>query len=88
MVAEAREMTTTAHITEVYSDAEITQRLVRSWIVELLLKSAHMVCLACPLCGRLNTETCVLCQASLCPTHDLASRVARNVICQSCWRDY
>ena len=82
-------MTATAHINELHPHAVITrQRPASSWIAELLLKSAHMVCLVCPLCGRLNTATCVLCQASLCPTHDVAYRVVREVICQPCWRDY
>jgi hypothetical protein len=88
MVAEAREVTTTAQIIGVQPDAEVATQRVSSWIVELLLRSAHMVCLACPLCGRLNTEACVLCGSRLCPIHDLACRVVSEVMCQSCWRSY
>jgi hypothetical protein len=81
-------MMTVVKIGEMYPEVEAAAPRASLWVVELLLKSAHMVCLACPLCGRLNAEVCVLCQACLCPTHDLGHRVASDPICQSCWRDY
>ena len=84
-------MTSAAHITAADDcpRAEgIAQRSTRSWIAELLMTSRHLVCLVCPLCGRLDTEICVLCEACLCPVHDLAPHVAGDTICGSCWRNY
>jgi hypothetical protein len=88
MVTEALEVTNTAQMIGVQPDAEVATPRASFWILELLLRSAHMVCLACPLCARLNTEACVLCGSCLCPTHDLACRVVTEVMCQSCWRNY
>ena len=78
-------MSTSAQIVRLRREAATPPE---SWVVDLLLESSHMLCFACPLCGRLNTETCVLCQASLCATHDIALCLACNVICQSCWSVY
>jgi hypothetical protein len=81
-------MITTSRIISVQPDAEVAAPRATSWVVESLLRSARMACLACPLCGRLNIETCVFCGSPLCPIHDLACRVVNEVMCRSCWRNY
>jgi len=58
-----------------------------SIITEMLLTSTHMAYLVCPLCGRQTTETCASCGALLCQEHDVARLVARDPICDACWRN-
>jgi hypothetical protein len=78
----------------VISAAQIRQRQdsgprrADSIVTQLVLASEHMACLVCPLCGRMGTDDCAVCGATLCPAHDVACRVAGDAICETCWRNH
>jgi hypothetical protein len=73
---------------QVWQRQDSGPRWADSIVTLLVLTSAHMACLVCPLCGRMGTADCAVCGAPLCAAHDLAYRVAGDAICETCWRNH